>query len=150
MPTEEGRVVRTDENRAWIQTIRSAACEHCKSRHTCHALGGGGNDMAVEAINTLGAREGDHVVVEFSTSSLLKGTFLIYILPILCLMIGAGIGVRLSPVFGLGESVLPAAVGFGAFALSILFVVVYGNRLARKDGYKPRIIRVKKPLPPEE
>lgn len=149
MPTEEGRVLRTDKDSAWIQTIRSASCEGCQSRHACHTLGGGGNDRAVEAINTIGAREGDQVVVEFSAASLMKGTFLIYMFPILCLLLGAGIGVKLAPIIGWDASALPALMGFGAFVLSILLVVLLGNRLAQKEAYKPKIIRVKRPLPPE-
>ena len=80
---------------------------------------------------------------------MIKGTFLIYMFPILCLLAGAGIGVRLSPVLGLDESALAAVIGFGAFALAISMVIFLGNRLARKDAYKPRIIRIKKPLSPE-
>jgi sigma-E factor negative regulatory protein RseC len=102
----------------------------------------------VETINPIGAREGDLVVIEFSTASLMKGTFLIYMFPILCLLVGAGIGVKLSPFFGWEESVLPAVTGFSAFVLSLLFVVLQGNRLAKKDAYKPKIIRIKKPSPP--
>ena len=150
MPTEEGVVISADDKTALIQTTRSACCEGCQSRHACHTMGGGGNEMAVEAINTLGAKKGDQVVVEFSTASLMKGTFLIYMLPIICLMIGAAIGVKLSPLFDFNESTLPALTGFGAFILSILFVVLVGNRLAGKDTYKPRIIRIKKPLFPVE
>ena len=149
MPTEQGHVIRTRDKTAWIQTTRSASCEGCQSRHACHTMGGGSNEMAVEAVNTLGAKEGDQVVVEFSTASLMKGTFLIYMLPIICLMIGAAIGVKLTPLFdGINESTLPALVGFGAFILSILFVVFVGNRMGKKDAYKPKIIRIKKPLHP--
>lgn len=146
MATEEGRVLSADNNKAWIQTTRSAACEACKSRHTCHTMGGG-NDMTVEAINKIGAREGDQVVVEFNTSSLLKGTFLIYIFPILGLLFGAGIGVKLSPIAGLDESALSAIIGLSAFALSLLIVILIGNRLGKKESYQPKIIRVKKTLP---
>jgi sigma-E factor negative regulatory protein RseC len=150
MPTEDGLVLSVSQNSAWIRTSRSACCEHCQSQHTCHTLGGPGNETTVEAINTIGARQGDQVVVEFSTASLMKGTFLIYMFPILCLLLGAAVGVRLTPIFGLEESVLPVLMGFGAFILSLPVVILVGNRLGRKDAYKPRIIRIKKPLPPED
>lgn len=148
MPTEEGRVIRAEDKTAWIQTIRSASCEGCQSRHACHTMGGGGNEMSVEAINHLGAREGDQVVVEFSTASLMKGTFLIYMLPIICLMIGAAVGVKLTPFFDVNESTLPALMGFGSFILAVLSVVFIGNRMGKNDAYKPKIIRIKKPLHP--
>ncbi|MEW6079400.1 MAG: SoxR reducing system RseC family protein [Thermodesulfobacteriota bacterium] len=148
MATEEGHVIKTDKGIAWIRVSRSAACESCQSRNACHSLGGGEKDLTVAAVNPVGAREGDRVVIEFSTASLMKGTFLIYLFPILCLLAGAGLGVRLSPLLGWDESALSALSGLGAFVLAIILVVVLGNRLGKKDAYKPKIIRVFKPLPP--
>ncbi len=146
MTTEEGLVTKANATTAWIKTQRSAACEHCESRDTCKTLGGG-NGMEVEAVNAAGAKAGDEVVVEFSTASLLKGTFLIYMFPILCLLLGAGIGVKISAATGLDRSLVSALTGFGALVLAFVFVRFQGNRLALKNAYKPRIIRIKqKPL----
>lgn len=146
---EEGVVIRTIGNRAWIKTRRSAACEHCHSKDSCKTLGGS-NDMQVEAVNPVGAKEGDQVVLSFSTASLLKGTFLIYMVPVLCLLIGAGIGVKLSQIYGYDRSAASALVGFGALFASFFFIRAKGNRLADTEAYQPRIIRIKRPLPPDE
>lgn len=142
MTTEEGLVTNANETTAWIKTQRSSACEHCVSRDTCKTLGGG-NEVEVEALNAAGARAGDEVVVEFSTASLLKGTFLIYMFPILCLLLGAGIGVKISAATGLDRSLISALTGFGALVLAFVFVRFQGNRLALKNTYRPRIIRIK-------
>ena len=148
MATEEGIVIRTSGTSAWIRTQRSAACEHCHSKDSCKTMGGG-NDMEVEAANRVVARTGDRVVVSFATASLIKATFLIYMFPILCLMAGAGIGVRLSQtVFpSVDQSVLSALIGFGAFVLAVVFVRIRGNRMAKEDQYKPVIIRILKNRP---
>ncbi len=147
MAIEEGLVIKAAGSRAWIKTQRSAACEHCHSKDSCHTMGGGGNDMEVEAVNPVGAKTGDQVVISFSSASLLKGTFLIYMVPVFCLMIGAGVGVKLSQMFGLEQTITSALIGFGALVLSFIFVRAKGNRLAESDAYKPQIIRIKKPLP---
>lgn len=151
MATEEGLVLRTspDKATAWVRTVRSAACDHCHSRESCRTLGGG-NDMEVETNNQAGAKAGDLVVINFSTASLLKATFLIYMFPIICLMLGAAIGYKLSGPLAMDESLLSGLIGFGAFVLSILFVRVRGNYMAKSATYQPTIIRVKKPAPPEE
>ncbi|MFP4039491.1 MAG: SoxR reducing system RseC family protein [Desulfosudaceae bacterium] len=146
MATEEGLVLRASETTAWIKTTRSTACEHCHSKDSCKTLGGA-NDMQVEAANPVGAKEGDQVVIDFNTGSLLKGTFLIYIFPILCLLAGAAIGVKISEATGQDRSLVSAICGFGALVLSMFFVRFQGNRLSRKDAYKPRIIRIKHRLP---
>jgi sigma-E factor negative regulatory protein RseC len=144
MPTEEGHVIKTENDTAWIRVSRSAACESCQSRNACHSMGGGEKDLTVEAVNPVGAREGDRVVIEFSTASLMKGTFLIYLFPIICLLLG----VWLSPVFGWDESALSALTGLSAFALSLPLVVVIGNRMGKKEAYKPKIVRIRRTLPP--
>ena len=146
MATEEGVVISSTGAKAWVKTRRSAACEHCQSRGSCQTLGGG-NDMQVEAVNSANAVEGDVVVLDFSTVSLLKGTFLIYIFPILCLMLGAGIGVKVSEATGTDRSLVSALAGFGALALSLVFVRLRGTRLGEQEAYQPRIIRVKKKKP---
>lgn len=144
MATEEGIVTSVSGATAWIKTKRSDACDHCSSKDSCKTLGGGG-EMAVEVINRVGAKPGDHVVVNFKTSSLLKATFLIYVLPILCLMAGAGIGVKLSEtvLLSMDRSVLSAITGFGAFAIALGGVKIWGNRMAKKESYRPSIIRIK-------
>ncbi|MFZ5564545.1 MAG: SoxR reducing system RseC family protein [Thermodesulfobacteriota bacterium] len=143
MATEEGIVIRVSGAGTWIRTVRATACDHCTSRDTCKTIGGG-NDMEVEVANPVDARVGDRVMVSFQTASLLKATFLIYMFPIICLMIGAGIGVRLSQegVFAMDQSSLSALTGFGAFVLAVIYVRIRGNRMAREDQYRPSIIRV--------
>ncbi|MDY6824667.1 MAG: SoxR reducing system RseC family protein [Thermodesulfobacteriota bacterium] len=151
MATEEGTVIRAnpDTSTAWVKTVRSAACQHCQSRQSCRTLGGG-NDMEVETLNPIEAKAGDLVIINFSTASLLKATFLVYMFPILCLMLGAAAGFKLSGPLAIDESLLSGLVGFGAFVLAILYVRVRGNLMAKSATYQPKIIRVKKPATTSE
>jgi sigma-E factor negative regulatory protein RseC len=86
LATEQGVVLRTDSEAAWVKTVRSSACEDCTARGSCHTTGGG-QDMEVKAINTAGASVGDRIVLSFETASLLKATFLIYVFPIILMFI---------------------------------------------------------------
>jgi positive regulator of sigma E activity len=45
--------------------------------------GGGDDDVEVEAINAAGAKVDDRVFISFKTSSLLKVSFLVYMVPVL-------------------------------------------------------------------
>ena len=45
--------------------------------------------MEVDAVNSVGAQVGDRIMLYFETGSLLKATFLLYIFPILCMLLGA-------------------------------------------------------------
>jgi sigma-E factor negative regulatory protein RseC len=105
---------------------------------------GTGKEMEVEVINPANAKEGDKVVIEFKSSSLLKASFLIHIFPILCLVAGAIVGQEVALKFGLDKSAASAICGFLFFILAFLIVRLVGEKMAGKDSYKPRIIRVKK------
>jgi sigma-E factor negative regulatory protein RseC len=76
LATEQGIVLRTDSEAAWVKTLRSSSCEGCTAKGSCHSTGGG-NEMEVKALNAAGARAGDRIVLSFETASLLKATFLI-------------------------------------------------------------------------
>jgi sigma-E factor negative regulatory protein RseC len=141
MATEEGIVIKTESATAWVTTTKTGACESCAARTSCSVLGGG-NEMEVEAINTAGAKIGQRVVISFETSPLLKATFLLYVIPVLFLLAGAFIGDKISPHFGINSSILSAITGFLFFGLAILFVIVKGNRMAKMDEYRPKIIRI--------
>jgi sigma-E factor negative regulatory protein RseC len=142
MATEEGVVTKIESaTTAWVKTTKSGACKSCSARSSCHSLGGG-EEMEVEAINKAGAQIGQKVVLGFDTSPLLKATFLLYMLPILTMMIGAFIGQQLAPNLNLDTSFLSAVFGFLFFGLTLVFVRSKGNKMAKKDEYRPKIIRI--------
>lgn len=141
MATEEGIVTKLGSNTAWVTTTRTAACEECAARNSCHALGGG-NNMEVEAINTAHAQVGDRIVLSLATSSLFKATFLIYMFPILGLIAGALLGDILAPALGSNKSILAPGFGFSFFFLALIFIKLKGKRMGEKNEYRPKIIRI--------
>lgn len=143
MATEEGIVIKVESRTAWVTTTKTSACEACAAKSSCTVLGGG-KEMEVEAINDVGAQVGQKVVLYFQTSPLLKATFLLYVLPILFLLLGAFIGDQAAPYFSIDPSTCSAIVGLIFFGISIKFVKSKGNKLAKKDAYRPKVIRILK------
>ena len=143
MATEEGIVCRTDATTAWIATTRSGACETCASKGSCSTLGSG-REMEVEAVNTAGAQVGDRVVIRFETASLFKLSFLLYIFPILTMFAGALLGQTAAPLLHLDATALSVICAFLFFLLAFGLVRLNGNRLARKDEYRPKVVRILK------
>lgn len=143
MATEEGVILKIDSRTAWVKTQRTKACEGCSSQGACSTMGGG-EDMEVQAINAAGGQVGDRVVLSFDTSSLLKASFLLYVFPIICMLLGAFAGMQLAPAVNLDASIVSATGGFSFFGLSFLFVKSKGNRMAQKDEYRPKITRILK------
>ena len=144
MATEQGVVTKLGSNTAWVKTTRTAACEGCAARTSCHVLGGGGNDMEVEAINAAGARVGDMIVLSLKTSSLLKATFLLYMFPILCMIAGAVVGHWIAHSLNFNESIVAILFGFLFFSLALIIIKLRGKRMAEKNEYRPTIIRIVK------
>jgi len=143
MATEEGVVLRIDSRIAWVKTQKTKSCEGCSSRGACSVMGGG-EDMEVQAINAAGGQVGDRVVLSFDTSSLLKASFLLYVFPIICMLLGAFAGMQVAPAVNFDTSIVSAICAFLFFGLSFLFVKSKGNRMAQKDEYRPKIIRILK------
>lgn len=146
MASEEGVVVRVDGDDAWVKTVRGDACESCSSKAACHTMGGG-KEMQVPALNPIGARVGDRVLLKMDTLPFLKGTFLVYMVPILLLVVGAAIGEWVSLVSNLQPPLPSVLFAFGGLAAGLLFMKIVANRLAQKADYRPRIARVIGRLP---
>jgi len=138
---EEGIVLRTGAGTAWVKTTKSDACDSCEAKDACSMLGGG-KDSEIEAINKIGAEADDMVVIGFESSSLFKASFLLYILPIVFMIAGALTGQKFSLKYGVDETLFSAGAAFLAFAAAFLLVRVLGNRMAQKDAYKAKIIKI--------
>lgn len=92
--------------------------------------------------NPIGAMVGDRIQLSISTASLIKATFLLYLFPILCMLIGGIVGNALAPRFKMDVSITAAIAAFLCLAAAMLVVRVGGNRMARQPKYRPRIIRI--------
>lgn len=141
MATETGIVTKLKSKEAWVTTTRTGACEACAAKGSCRTLGGG-KEMEVEAINTVGARVGDTVIIGFETSSLLKISFLLYIVPVFGMIVGAVIGLKLALFYHYDESMFSAIFAFLFFFSSIPIIRSTGKKLAKKNEYRPKIIRI--------
>jgi sigma-E factor negative regulatory protein RseC len=142
MATEKGIVTRVESATAWVKTSRTGACEGCASRHSCHIKSGDGDEMEVEALNDVGARVGDRIVLRVSSGALLKVAFMLYIFPVLLLMSGALLGQKLGPALRYDPSSFSLLLGVFGFVAAFVIVRLRSSRMARKSEYRPRIVRV--------
>jgi sigma-E factor negative regulatory protein RseC len=139
--TEQGIVLRTDSEDAWVKAVRSSACEGCTARGACHTTGGG-QDMEIKAINSAGASVGDRIVLSFETASLLKATFLIYVFPIILMIAGAVLGQVLAPLIEFSPSGSSVLVGFAFFFSALFIIKARANKMAKKNAYQPKITKI--------
>jgi len=105
---------------------------------------GSGREMEVQAVNTAGAQAGDRVIINFKTASLLKLSFLLYIFPILAMFAGALLGQTAAPFLNIDATALSVICAFLFFVLAFGLIRLGGNRLAQKDEYRPKVVRILK------
>jgi len=141
MATERGVVTRLDAQIAWVKTSRTTACKACASRDSCQ-MAENGQEMEVAAVNGANAKVGDRIVLSVEPSALLKVSFLLYIFPVLMMLLGAIAGEKIASIFAVDASLCAALLGFFGFGLAFVLIRLTHQRMARKECYQPRIVRV--------
>jgi len=143
--TKTGVVKGVQGRMALVLTGMEPACEGCKARGACTSLGGGGANAEVRARNTVGAEVGDVVTISIRGSSLLKASFLVYMLPILAMVGGIVLGHLLSGVISVDKNVLVGLFGLLAFSGAFVWLKKQGDKLFNKKEFIPEIISKKTP-----
>ena len=144
MATAEGIVTKIYSSNAWVKCTKSAACESCSAKSFCDTAGGSDDDVEVEAINVAGAKVDDRVTISFETSSLLKVSFLVYMIPVLFLILGVVIGDKIAAILNYDQSIFSVLAGFLFLFAAFFFVKTKGKELSMKEAYQPKIIKILK------
>jgi len=146
MMEELGTVVETDGDHAWVAMERRSACAACATRSGCSGgvLGDlfGRRPVGLRALNRVGARPGERVVVAVAEEAVRAGALAAYAVPLLGLLAGAGAGEALA----LRLDVLPAdaaslAFGAGGLAAGLLWARRRGTGPGRGEGLEPVLTR---------
>jgi sigma-E factor negative regulatory protein RseC len=149
MTAERGIVESVEAEWAWVKTKRSSACENCDSRH--HCLAQGGDQMVVKAQNTVRAKKGDEVELYLSTATKLKGTAIVYLLPVLGLFVGAFSAGPLSEALGLNPSLGMVIFTITGLVSAVFLMRYLADRMAARQTLNPlvkRVIRSARSMPP--
>jgi sigma-E factor negative regulatory protein RseC len=141
--TKTGVVKAVQGRMALVLTKLEPECESCKAKDACTSLGGGGANAEIRARNTVGAEAGDVVTISMRGSSLLKASFLIYMVPILAMIGGIVLGHLLSRLIPVDENVLVGFFGLLAFSGAFVWLKKQGDKFSRKQEFIPEIISKK-------
>jgi sigma-E factor negative regulatory protein RseC len=142
MIKETGTVVETKSGEAVVLVCRSTACEGCAAKGACTTLGGGGKDAHVSVENKVGAHVGDEVQLGIEEGSLVLASFIVYILPIGALFLGAALGGLLADSIGIAKGGASAFMGLLALILGFVIIRLLDPYLKKKERLRPRIIKV--------
>lgn len=124
-----------DPSHAEISVPRKSACGHdCEE---CAGCGVSGAAVHAKALNPIGARPGQKVVVESSTKKMLRIVALVYLIPVALFF--AGYLAALTVTDSVAAQYTAAVLGF---ILGILGAVAYDRRLRARGGLSFTIVRL--------
>lgn len=115
---------QNDDGTAQVLVIRESACSgDC---HKCSGCGAAKEAIEFTARNPIGAKTGEVVTVTSQTGPVLKAAAVLYMLPLVLFFGGYALGAVLGISGGL--------TGAAAFLMSIVLIVLYDRRMAKKDN----------------
>jgi sigma-E factor negative regulatory protein RseC len=145
MIEENARVIAIEGDIAWVETRRKSTCGSCSAKNSCGSsllerfVGQRSNRLAVSRVDNI--EEGDEVVLGLEESSLLRGSFAVYMLPLLLMLLLAVLAQTfLSDKWLASEaaSILGGMVGLG---LGLFWLKAYAKRALIDGRFRPVVLR---------
>ena len=143
MIEEIGTVVELkSKHTAVVMCKKSSLCENCAANGSC-IIGDDDHIRLIEVQNSLAATIGEQVRIATTTKSFLQSSFLLYIVPLIALVVGAVVGKLVGENLstGLDPNLLSAV--FGVFFMIGSFVILrVGSSTLSQEAYMPKIVEI--------
>jgi sigma-E factor negative regulatory protein RseC len=136
---ETGVVIELVDSRAKVAMPQTRACKNCNLCLMHENTG-----MVTEAWNNLGAKVGDRVCVHVPDRGRITGTFVLFLVPVLALLLGLVLGLWAAEQLGLRQHAsLGAGIAAVIFLIPSFFLVRwYDRRLALMYASEVRIVDI--------
>ena len=146
----QARVVQLEnDGTAWVESVPSGSCSSCASSGGESETGGCGagkigqiftiKAKKFRVVDTINSQLGDEVVIGIADGSVLRGSAVVYMLPLLLIFIGAILAAQFAPVAQRDiASIFGAACGFIAGAV---WLFQFSRRASNDPRFQPVILR---------
>ncbi len=141
MIVETGKIIEIKDGNTIVVVSRNSACAGCSAKNACHGFGGSGESRIV-VDNRIGAKLDDVVEIGVGEGGLVAASFIIYILPIAALFIGAGLGTLIAGRIGISTGGISALMGLLFLAAGFVVIRLMDPYLGKRKTLRPRIIRI--------
>ena len=137
MKEEEGLVIKVNLADG-TATVKVGKHDECSACGAC----AGSRQLTVEAVNGPGAALGQRVKFRMQEQHMLKGAFIVFILPLLMAGMGAYLGWSLFDDGGPGSGLYVSSTGIIGFVLGAAFVKWYDRRASMRQKEQPVITEI--------
>ncbi|MCY1536462.1 Protein RseC [compost metagenome] len=141
MIEEQGRVVAVESGAVWVETVRKSTCSSCSANAGCgqgllDKLGVSGRRGHVRAVSDLQLSVGDAVVIGVREDLLVRGSLLVYLVPLMGLFAAALLANQLT----LSEPWV-ILCGFTGLLIAWAGVRLHSIRTANDPALQPVVLR---------
>jgi sigma-E factor negative regulatory protein RseC len=130
----EGVVISINGNMAKVKANRHGDCKNCGA---CP----GDQAMVVDALNTVKAKPGQRVAFEIKQANMLRAAFVVYMLPLIAIFIGAMVGNWVAAKIGQSATLFQVCGAVIGVILSVLYIKFF-DKSASNDTMQPTITRI--------
>jgi len=117
----------------------SSACGSCSQQSTCSP--GSGTGRTLLARDPVGVKPGQVVTIDLPEGGTLKALGLAYGIPLLMLLVGAGLGHRYAPDH-LDQELVSALSAFAGLGLSFVLLRRFRSHYEGRADLTPTVIRI--------
>jgi sigma-E factor negative regulatory protein RseC len=144
MNEETGIVIKVDGIMAMVAVKKKDACDACSAKDSCTSTSE--DEAVLEAINTARAEVGQTVRISMKPMTYLKGTMLVYGLPLVMFLAGAIAGQKIGEEYFRDTStdLVAAAAGFAALFISLLIIKIWSGKTESRKANQPVIEEILK------
>ena len=144
MIEERARVITISDGTAWVEVNRQSTCKSCSASQSCgtsllgRLLNRRFDRIAVPAKEEI--KVGDEVILGLDESAFLRGSFVVYMIPLLAMLgIAAVSEWLLSDIMAAELAAILGAVA--GFIVGIRWVRLFSRRALRDKRFQPVILR---------
>ena len=132
-------MVETHEKTVSIRINKTSACGHCNAGCIDR-----GKDMIAEAENSVGARVGDTVRLEYNPRAALSAVLIVFGLPLLALLLGVVLADTVANRMGFENhnELLNIGAGAALFFLTFIPIRAYDRRVKKSGSHSVAVVEI--------
>lgn len=137
-------VIGLEGGMARVEVARKSMCDNCEQEGACHTLLDSGRDTQALVHNPAGAKPGDTVEIAVGEGILVRGSLILYILPLVFMLAGIllALWVKGKMGWGISDDILALLSALAGLVVSVPLVGYWSSRSGYVSANTPVITRV--------